>query len=261
METNVQVKVLLMTTVAPVAWGSTYLVTQSWLPPDRPLFSATVRALPIGLLLLAARRELPRGDWWWKAAVLGACNISLFFALLFLGAYRLPGGLAATITAISPLLVMVLAWAALGERAPFARVAGGVVGIVGVGLLVLRNPGSVDLLGLAGALGAVLASAVGFVLVKRWPPPTDLLTVTSWQLVAGGILLVPVALVVEGAPPALDASAVGAYGYLGVVGTGLAYVCWFGGLGRLPAGSVSLIGLVNPVVGTRSWCVVHAGDF
>ena len=155
METNVQVKVLLMTTVAPVAWGSTYLVTQSWLPPDRPLFSATVRALPIGLLLLAARRELPRGDWWWKAAVLGACNISLFFALLFLGAYRLPGGLAATITAISPLLVMVLAWAALGVRAPFARVAGGVVGIVGVGLLVLRNPGSVDLLGLAGALGAV----------------------------------------------------------------------------------------------------------
>ncbi len=145
---------------------------------------------------------------------------------------------------------MVLAWAALGVRAPFARVAGGVVGIVGVGLLVLRNPGSVDLLGLAGALGAVLASAVGFVLVKRWPPPTDLLTVTSWQLVAGGILLVPVALVVEGAPPALDASAVGAYGYLGVVGTGLAYVCWFGGLGRLPAGSVSLIGLVNPVVGT-----------
>jgi len=132
-----------------------YLVTQSWLPPDRPLFSATVRALPIGLLLLAARRELPRGDWWWKAAVLGACNISLFFALLFLGAYRLPGGLAATITAISPLLVMVLAWAALGVRAPFARVAGGVVGIVGVGLLVLRNPGSVDLLGLAGALGAV----------------------------------------------------------------------------------------------------------
>ncbi len=90
MEGNVQVKVLLMTTVAPVAWGSTYLVTQSWLPPDRPLFSATVRALPIGLLLLAARRELPRGDWWWKAAVLGACNISLFFALLFLAPIGFP---------------------------------------------------------------------------------------------------------------------------------------------------------------------------
>ena len=35
-----------------------------------------------------------------------------------------------------------------------------------------------------------------------------------------------------------------------MVGTGLAYVCWFTGLRAMPAGAVSLIGLVNPVVGT-----------
>ena len=35
-----------------------------------------------------------------------------------------------------------------------------------------------------------------------------------------------------------------------LVGTGLAYYCWFLGLRRMPAGAVSLIGLVNPVVGT-----------
>ena len=45
-----------------------------------------------------------------------------------------------------------------------------------------------------------MVSALGFVLVKRWPSPTDMLTTISWQLVAGGLVLVPVALLVEGAP-------------------------------------------------------------
>ena len=95
METNATVRALLISAVAPAAWGTTYLVTEEFLPPDRPLFSALMRALPAGLLLLAVQRTLPRGDWWWKAAVLGLCNIGLFFPLIFLSAYHLPGGLAA----------------------------------------------------------------------------------------------------------------------------------------------------------------------
>jgi probable blue pigment (indigoidine) exporter len=45
--------------------------------------------------ILSGRLELPRGAWWWRAAVLGVLDISLFFALLFVAAYRLPGGMAA----------------------------------------------------------------------------------------------------------------------------------------------------------------------
>ena len=62
--------IIFLTAVAPAAWGTTYIVTEKFLPPDRPLFAALVRALPIGLVLLAWRRQLPRGDWWWKAIVL-----------------------------------------------------------------------------------------------------------------------------------------------------------------------------------------------
>ena len=75
----------------------------------RPLFAALVRALPVGLLLLAISRRLPRVIWWWRAIVLGVCNIGLFFPLIFLAAYHLPGGLAATVQAASPLAVMALA--------------------------------------------------------------------------------------------------------------------------------------------------------
>jgi len=247
------------TAVAPIAWGTTYWVSQTFLPDDRPLFSGLVRALPIGLLLLTWRRELPRGHWWWRAALLGVLNIGAFFGLIFLAAFHLPGGLAATMTAMSPLVVMLLAWPVARERPTLLGVSGGLVGLLGVALLVLRGGIRLDAVGLAAATGAVLISAVGFTLVKRWTPPTDLLTFTSWQLVAGGLFLLPVALLVEGAPPAIDLPALSAYVWLGLVGTGLAYVAWFTGVRTLGAGPTALIGLVNPVVGTLLG-VVLAGE-
>ncbi|WP_248583466.1 EamA family transporter [Nocardioides sp. InS609-2] len=251
METNrAGLSTILLTAVAPLAWGTTYIVTEQFLPPDRPMFAALVRALPIGLVLLAWRRQLPQGDWWWKAVVLGLCNIGAFFPLIFVSAYYLPGGLAATIQALSPLAVMALAWLLIGERAGVLRVLAALVGLTGVAFLVLGSPDGVTPLGLAGAFGSVLVSALGFVLVKRWPAPVDLLTLMSWQLVVGGLFLLPVAFLIEGAPPAIDGRAAFGYAWLAIVGTGLAYFCWFRGLTRMPAGGTALIGLVNPVVGT-----------
>jgi probable blue pigment (indigoidine) exporter len=243
-------RALALTAFAPAAWGTTYLVTEQLLPPGRPLLSATLRALPTGLVLLAATRRLPSGQWWWRAALLGLCNIGMFFPLLFLAAYRLPGGLASTLQATSPLAVMALAALVIGERAGVARIAAASVGIAGVALLVLRSPGQLDTLGLVAAFASVVVSALGFVLIKRWTPPVDMLTLVSWQLVAGGLALLPVTLLVEGAPPHLDLPAVGGYLWLMVAGTGVAYWCWFTGLRAMPAGAVSLIGLINPVVGT-----------
>lgn len=241
---------VLLTAVAPLAWGTTYIVTENFLPPDRPLFAACVRALPVGLVLLAWRRQLPPAGFRLKAVVLGLCNIGLFFPLIFLAAYHLPGGLAATLQATSPLAVMAIAWPLIGERPQALRVGAAVVGIGGVALLVLRSPGAIDGLGLIGAFGSVLVSALGFVLVKRWPAPTDMLTLVSWQLVVGGLALLPVALLVEGAPPAVDGPAVLGFAWIAIAGTGLAYFCWFRGLSRMPAGAASLVGLLNPVVGT-----------
>ncbi len=181
---------------------------------------------------------------------LGFCNIGLFFPLIFLAAYHLPGGLAATVQATSPLAVMALAFPLIGERAGRVRIAAAGVGLLGVGLLVLRTPGQVDGLGLIGAFGSVAVSALGFVLIKRWPAPVDMLTLISWQLVVGGLMLLPIGWLIEGGPPTIDVPAAAGFVWLTVIGTGLAYYCWFRGLTRMPAGAVSLIGLVNPVVGT-----------
>ena len=72
--------------------------------------------MPVGLLIVAAYRRLPKGAWWWRANVLGQLNIGVFFALLFVAAYRLPGGIAAIIIAMQPLFVALLAWALSGRR-------------------------------------------------------------------------------------------------------------------------------------------------
>src|SRR4051812_35179115 len=103
-----------LTVVPPVVWGSTYAVTQLWLPPDRPLFAAASRVLPPGLLLLLWVRRLPRGRWWGRSVVLGALNHGIFFSLLYVGAYRLPSGLGSALTALSPLALMGTAFLVVG---------------------------------------------------------------------------------------------------------------------------------------------------
>nr|WP_231707338.1 EamA family transporter [Arthrobacter sp. zg-Y919] len=236
------------TALAPIVWGTTYIVAAELLPPDRPLLAALLRSLPAGLLLFLLVRRLPRGGWWWRSAVLGMLNIGLFFALLFVAAYRLPGGVAATVGAVQPLLVALFASRWIGERLTGRRLAAGVAGLAGVGLLVLQAQARLDALGVAAALGGAVAMAAGVVLTKKWGTPDTLLAATSWQLVAGGLFLLPVALLVEGPPPALTGINLAGYAYLSLIGTALAYCLWFRGLHRLPASSTALLGLLSPVV-------------
>ena len=192
---------VLVTALAPLAWGTTYVVTTELLPAGRPLLAGVLRALPAGLALAAVTRRRPVGAWWAKAAVLGTLNIGAFFALLFVAAYRLPGGVAATLGAIQPLVAAALAAGLLRERLrPHVAVAG-VLGVVGVALLVLRAGAHLDGLGVLAGLAGATAMAGGVVLTKRWGRPVPLLTFTAWQLVAGGLVLLPVAVAAEGPPP------------------------------------------------------------
>ncbi len=107
-----------------------------------------------------------------------------------------------------------------------------------------------DPLGLAAAVGAAVSMATGVVLTKRWGRPAPLLLFTGWQLVAGGLLLAPLALVFEGPPPPLDLTEAAGFVYLGLVGTVFAYALWFRGIERLPASAVSFLSLLSPVVAT-----------
>lgn len=257
-----KLNLLIVTGLAPAIWGTTYLATSELLPPDRPLLAAVLRSLPAGLLLLILLRRLPQGAWWWKSAVLGVLNFGIFFALLFVAAYRLPGGVAAMVGAVQPLIVASLAAGLLGERLTPVKLAAGVGGVVGVGLLVLQAGARLDALGVLAALGGAFSMATGIVLTKRWRPPVGPLVSTGWQLVAGGTFLVPVMLAVEGFRlPAFTAVNLGGYLYLAVAGTVAAYWLWFRGIARLQASEVSFLSLLSPVVAAVAGAAVLGESF
>ncbi len=246
-----------LTAVAPLSWGTTYVVTSQWLPPDRPFLSGVLRALPAGLLAIAIGRKLPHGAWWWRATVLGVLNIGAFFALLFLAAYRLPGGVAATLGAIGPLMTAGFALLLLGERATRWRLGWAMVAILGVGLMVLGPGAGFDPVGLGAGIAGPISMSAGVVLTRRWGRPVNPVSFAAWQLTAGGLFLLPIALAVEGLPPHLSLAALGGYGWLGLIGTFAAYTLWFRGIGELPVAAVSFLALLSPLVATTlGWIVL-----
>ena len=246
----------IITGLAPAAWGLTYLVTTELLPPGRPLLAATLRALPAGLALAAITRRRPTGSWWWTAAVLGVLNIGAFFVLLFVAAYRLPGGVAATLGSIQPLVAAGLAIPVLGERFHRSTAVGGILGVAGVGLLVLRSGAALDTVGVLAGLAGALSMATGVVLTKHWGRPVPLAAFTSWQLIAGGVLLAPIAFAVEGPPPSFTGQNLIGFTWLATGGAAISYLIWFRGVARLPVAQVSLLGLISPIVATVAGLVV-----
>lgn len=227
---TVRLSDVLLTALAPMTWGTTYVVATELLPPNHPLLVAALRSLPIGILLTAWLRQLPKGIWWWRILLLGSLNIGIFQALLFIAAYRLPGGVAATAGAIQPLLVVLFSWIILNEKPSKLSIVAAIAGFVGVGLLVLGPTARLDSVGIVAAIAGAATMGLGTVLVKRWKRPVSLLVFTAWQLAVGGIVLLPIALAIEGPITHLSTTNLLGFVYLGLVGTGLAYALWFRGL-------------------------------
>ncbi|NLV81026.1 MAG: EamA family transporter [Rhodococcus sp.] len=254
---NARWAIVSSTAFAPAVWGTTYVVTTLFLPDDHALWSGALRALPAGLLLLSLGRTLPTGGWWWKALALGILNIGAFFPLLFVAAYLLPGGIAAVFSAAGPLVIAALALPLLSERPTTGRLLWGVLAVVGVAMMVLAPGVRLNLVGVLAGIAAPLSMAVGTVLSKRWGRPVGPVAYAGWQLTAGGLVIVPPALLFEGGPPALDGPALAGYAWLGIIGAALAYTLWFRGVGNMPAGAVAFLPLISPLVAAvLGWAVL-----
>lgn len=250
----------LLAASAPAIWGSTYLVTTQLLPPSYPLTDAVLRALPAGLLLVAMTRRLPPQAWLGRLMVLGALNFSIFWAALFVAAYRLPGGVAATLGAVQPLIVLMLARVLLGAPLTLRGIGTALTGMGGVALLVLGPDAVLDPVGLGAALVGAVSMAFGSVLTRKWRPDVSALTFTAWQLTAGGLLLAPFALALEPPLPVPSAANLAGFLWLGLIGAALSYFFWFRGIERLGPTTVTGFGFLSPLTAVLlGWAFLGEG--
>lgn len=235
----------LIALIAPLTWGSTYALVSLSLEGLSPFWVACWRALPAGLLLVLLRPRLPDLAWP-KLLLLAFCNIAAFFTLLFIGAYRLPGAVAGTLGATLPLILLLLAWLIDGSRPTLRWLLLALLGLCGV--LLLLNPSTrLDPVGVAAALGAALLIGLSARWMQGWSVG-DLLSLTGWQLLLGGVMLIPIAWTLAGPMSLPTAHALPGLAYLVLVNTALAYWAWLWGLRRLGAQVMSMLALTNPIV-------------
>ena len=257
MTTAQTLRTLLLTALAPAIWGSSYIVTTQVLPQVDPVTISLLRALPAGLLLLLYVRVLPKGRWIPKMFVLGALNFSIFWSLLFFSAHRLPGGVAAVLGASQPFIVIFAARGLLGAPIKPLSLIATCTGLFGIGLLLLTPAAKLDALGIVAGFAGAASMALGIVLSRKWQPPVDTLTFTAWQLTAGGLLLIPVAIFAKVDLAALTGPNLAGIAYLGLIGAALTYLLWFQGISKLHPFAVSVLGFLSPLTATAlGWGVL-----
>ena len=245
----------LLTALAPILVGSTYIVTTEILPAGTPFTAAVIRCLPAGLILIVISQYRPSGAQWKQLLLLSLFNFACFQGLLFIAAYRLPGGLAAVVGAIQPLVVLALSWIVLSVKPAKLTFIACVVAIIGMAMLIISpmmNQGiRWDEVGIIAALFGAISMGVGTFFSKHWQQTssvnTPLLAFTGWQLTLGGIMLLPLSLWFDPSLPSLTFEHALGFSYLAVFGTFLSYLIWFAGVGKLPSAAVSALGLLSPI--------------
>jgi drug/metabolite transporter (DMT)-like permease len=238
--------------VVYVIWGSTYLGIK--LAGDTiPAFSAvSARFLLAGGLMAAyvAWRRGGRALRITRKELACAALIGLLLpganGLLFVSERTVPTGVASLIIASVPLIVVVLRIAG-GERPPPLAIVGVLVGFVGVAVL-FHPEGGATWWGMAITALSACAWATGSYLSQRIPLPRDAFVATAFEMLAGGLILLPVGLAQRPDIGAISSTSLLAFAYLVLVGSLVGFTAYVWLLHHAPLGTVSTYAYVNPVV-------------
>ena len=238
-------------------WGGSFLLTGVALEQVQVLTLVAARvavaAMVLWAIALGQGRRVPADPRAWGAfAVIGLFNNALPFSLIALGQTALPAGLASILNATTPLFTVLVGTLVLAdERAGPARLAGVVLGLAGVAVMmgIERASGQArPLWAELSILGAALCYAISGVYGRRFARlGVDPVVTAAGMVSAAAILLVPLALAIDGLPHGIDALHIGVVATLGAVCTGLAYMLYFGILARAGATNISLVTFLVPV--------------
>jgi drug/metabolite transporter (DMT)-like permease len=240
-------------------WGSSYLFIKVAVA-EVPALTLVAARLVLGaailwILLRATGQSMPRSRaMWGMFAVMGFLNGAVPYSLIFWGEQYIPSGLAALLQSTMPIFTVILAhFLASDDRITAAKVAGIVVGFLGVGLLMLSDLRQGLHANLLGQLAIVISSvsyAGAAIFAKNRLHGQPALVSTTGQLTMGALFTLPLSLIVD-RPFHLSPSlaAVGSWLGLTLLGTVVAYVIYYALIERTNATFVSTVTYIIPVNG------------
>lgn len=215
-------------------WSYAFVAGKIGVTHCPPLILLAARFSLAGILILGA--TLVRGDWSlsWRDvlifAVLGIANNALYLGLGYTGLQSVSAGLGGLIVSANPVFTAALAALLLGEGMTWRKASGLLLGIIGVTLIVWHrlSVGTDSLHGIIFTLASLASIVAGTILFKLLAPRGSLWIGNGVQNLAAGIVLTPVALTFADIH-AIDftASLIGAFAFLVLGGSILAYWLWF----------------------------------
>lgn len=260
METKIGLKLALLGAI----WGGSFALQRIAVPvlgANLVAFGRLALATAAMLaLLLVLGKSLRWRARWKDYLILGALNSAVPFWLFAHAAPYLPSGYSAVLNATTPLFTVLIAWS-IGTRPSGSKLAGVVVGLIGVALIagfgVVAMTASTTL-AFFGAMLAGLLYAIAALETRRRFAGSDPLVVATGSLSASTLLLAPIALVGVGAAT-VTAPALIALALLGLVCTALAYAVYFGLLRDAGPERATTVTLLVPVF-AHVWGAVLLGE-
>jgi len=235
--TNITGRHWLMVAVLGLTWGGAFLVIEIALRGITPLWLAAAR-ISLGALFTSAIWQLRGGKLFTERparhqlvmlVLLGLLSSALPFMLLNWGQQYVTSGFAGVSMASVALIVLPLAhFFVPGERLTWRRILGFIIGFVGVSILIggqaFNSSGAeLELMGRLACISAACCYACTSILIRRLPK-VDPIGLAAILLLIGALVVIPLALIVEGPPPAVGGEALIATVYLGLVPTAAASI-------------------------------------
>jgi drug/metabolite transporter (DMT)-like permease len=238
-------------------WSSAFAISKVAMLDCPPLLLISARCLFAGAILLGAARAFGAGERLARRdlaiyAALGVANYALYLGLGYAGMrLGVSAGLSALISSANPILTAVLAAALLAEPLSARKIAGLLLGVLGVAVIVKsRLAGGENLLGVALSIAALAALVGGTILFKRLPPRGGLMIGNGVQNLAGGLALAPFGLTLETVGDVVpSARLLAAFLFLALMSSVVAYLLWFHLLRVAGASTASAYHFLMPPLG------------
>jgi drug/metabolite transporter (DMT)-like permease len=216
-------------------WSFAFVAGKIGVTDCPPLILLTARFSLAGILILGI--SALRGEGWSLTrrdavvfAILGVANNALYLGLGYTGLKSVSAGLGGLIVSANPVFTAGLAALFLGEALTSRKVAGLLLGIIGVGLIVWHrmSVGTDSLHGILFTLASLASIVAGTILFKVLAPNGSLWIGNGIQNLAGGLALLPFAFTLADVNDIVPSTGLfGAFAFLVLGGSILAYLLWF----------------------------------